>query len=46
MPDIYALTWEMFFAQFDLLHLSITWDDLSTQFNIVKAEKTPQLIHN
>ena len=38
-PDIYALTWEMFFAQFDLLQLSIAWDELSTQFSIVKAEK-------
>ena len=37
-PEVYAVTWEMFFAQFDLLKLSMAWDEESTQFSIVKVE--------
>lgn len=36
-PEILLISWEMFFAQFDLLKLSIAFDDASHQFAIVKV---------
>lgn len=38
-PEIHLITWESFFAQFDLLQLSMTFDENSPQFSIVKVEK-------
>lgn len=36
-PDICSISWESFFAVFDLLELSVTYDEHSTQFAIVKV---------
>ena len=38
-PEINPITWEAFFAQFDLLTLSMVFDEQSTDFRIVEAEK-------
>ena len=38
-PDVYPITWESFFAQFDLLKLSLAFDDETPRFDIVKVEK-------
>lgn len=39
VPEILEISWEMFFAQFDLLELSMAFDDRSSQFSIVKVNK-------
>ena len=38
-PDIYPISWESFFAQFDLLRLSMAFDEETSRFDIVKIEK-------
>ena len=40
-PDIYPISWVAFFAQFDLLKLSMAFDDGSARFDIVRVEKPP-----
>ncbi len=46
-PDIYTISWETFFALFDLLNLSIAFDEESTDFCIVKVRDrpSPDLLH-
>lgn len=41
-PDIHPISWESFFAQFDLLNLSFAFDQQSTQFDLVRVEKAPE----
>ena len=36
--DLHPITWEDFFARFDLLGLSVAYDEDSPQFDIVKVE--------
>ena len=38
-PDIYPISWESFFAQFDLLKLSLAFDEETARFDIVKVDK-------
>ncbi len=38
ITEIYVISWEMFFAQFDLMGLSMAWDECTPQFSIVKVE--------
>ena len=38
--DIRLISWDMFFAQFDLLGLSMAWDQETSQFSIVMVEKS------
>ena len=38
-PHIYPISWEAFFAQFDLLKLSMAFDDASARLDIVRVEK-------
>ena len=38
-PDIYPISWKSFFAQFDLLKLSMAWDERGPQFSIVTMER-------
>lgn len=38
-PDVYPVSWESFFAQFDLLGLSMAFDEETPQFDIVRVEK-------
>lgn len=40
-PEIHPISWESFFAQFDLLDLSFTFDDKSIRFDLVRVEKLP-----
>lgn len=42
-PDLRPITWEDFFARFDLLGLSMAYDDRSPQFSIVNVQKDPAL---
>ena len=45
-PDVYPISWESFFAQFDLLMLSVAFDEGAPRFDIVRVEKrTDQLSH-
>ena len=39
LPDVYPISWESFFAQFDLQELSMAFDDEAQDFAIVKVEK-------
>ena len=44
-PDIYPVSWEAFFAEFDLLGLSFAFDECGTDFQIVRvapAKTLPQ----
>ena len=38
-PEIHPISWESFFAQFDLLDLSFAFDHESTEFDLVRVEK-------
>ena len=38
-PDICPISWETFFAQFDLLQLSMAWHEETANFVIVKVSK-------
>ncbi len=38
-PHIQSISWEMFFAEFDLMKLSMAWDDHTHDFVIVKVER-------
>ena len=40
IPHIFPISWESFFAQFDLLDLSFAHDDSSSQFDLVRVEKS------
>lgn len=37
-PEIHLISWESFFAQFDLLGLSFAFDHRSSQFDLVRVE--------
>lgn len=37
-PELHPITWEDFFARFDLLHLSVALDPFSPCFQIVRVE--------
>ncbi len=37
-PEICPISWEAFFAQFDLMKLSMAFDEESTDFSIVKVD--------
>ena len=37
-PDIYPISWESFFAQFDLLQLSMAFDEDTPRFDIVRVQ--------
>lgn len=40
-PQVVAISWETFFAKFDLLDLSFAYDDDgSSQFGLVRVEKS------
>ena len=41
-PELRPITWEDFFAKFDLLGLSIAFDQQSCNFDIVRVEKSSQ----
>ena len=41
-PELRPISWEDFFARFDLLELSMAFDDESGRFNIVRVEKPIQ----
>lgn len=41
--EIRPISWEDFFARFDLLGLSMAYDDRSPQFSIVNVQKDPAL---
>lgn len=41
-PEIRPISWDSFFAQFDLLELSFAFDQQSTQFDLVRVEKSPE----
>lgn len=45
-PAIYPRSWESFLAQFDLLQLSMAFDEDTPQFNIVRVEKRPEQLAN
>ena len=38
-PEIHVISWDSFFAQFDLLGLAFAFDVNSHQFNLVQIEK-------
>ena len=38
-PNICPISWDMFFAQFDLMKLSMAWDEKTPNFILVKVEK-------
>ena len=37
--EIHPISWDSFFAQFDLLNLSFAFDDGSTRFALARVEK-------
>lgn len=39
LEGIEPISWDAFFAQFDLLKLAFAYDEQSTQFEIVKIDK-------
>ena len=39
IPHIFPISWESFFAQFDLLDLSFAHGESSSQFDLVRVEK-------
>ena len=38
-PELRPISWESFFAQFDLLGLAFAYDDHSPRFNLVRIEE-------
>ena len=38
--ELHPISWDSFFAQFDLLNLSFAYDNHSSQFHIVRVEKS------
>ena len=38
-PSIYPITWESFFAQFDVLELSMTFEEQTPVFDIVRVNR-------
>ncbi len=46
-PEIKPISWEDFFARFDLLGLSMVFDEQTPRFDIVRVEKAsqPQMLH-
>ena len=40
-PDIHPITWESFFAQFDLLKLTMSFEEESPFFEILKTRRSP-----
>ena len=40
--EIRPITWEMFFAQFDLLGLALAYDDNTPRFDLVRIEGARQ----
>lgn len=46
-PDLHPITWDSFFAQFDLLELSFAYDDFSPRFSIVRVmPNTENVVQN
>ena len=41
-PELRPIFWDDFFARFDLLDLSLAYDESSPQFHIVKLDKGSQ----
>ena len=41
-PELQPISWESFFAQFDLLRLAFAYDAETPRFNIVKVEKSAE----
>jgi len=41
-PELRPITWEDFFARFDVMELSLAFDDDSGDFHIVRVEKALQ----
>ena len=39
-PEIYPISWESFLAQFDLLGLSMAFDEETPRFDLVRVEKS------
>ena len=39
-PDIYPIPWESFFAQFDVLKLSMAFDEQTPRFDIVRVKNS------
>lgn len=45
--DLHPITWDSFFAQFDLLELSFAYDDSSPRFSIVRImPNKPNVVQN
>lgn len=41
-PELQPISWDSFFAQFDLLKLAFAYDEETPRFNIVKVEKSAE----
>ncbi len=39
-PELHPITWDDFFARFDLMELSFVYDERSPQFELVHVEQT------
>ncbi len=39
-PDVYPIPWESFFAQFELLKLSMAFDEETPRFDIVRVKES------
>lgn len=42
-PEIHPISWESFFAQFELLELSFAFDYGSIQFDLIRVDTSPVL---
>ena len=45
-PELRPISWESFFAQFDLLGLSFTYDENTSRFDLVRVEQQAKSLQN
>ena len=39
-PELHPISWESFFAEFDLLGLALAYDELTPRFDLVRIEQS------
>ena len=42
-PELHPISWESFFAKFDLLRLALAYDEVTPQFDLVRIEQSPRV---
>ena len=43
-PDLRPISWDDFFARFDLMDLALAYEEQGSDFNLVRMEKAPPVL--